>query len=635
MNDQIITSIKTWIKKKGIIVLIWIYLTLTQCHGLMWFDSGELALVAQTWGIAHPPGQPLYIWLGALTTFLWGPPLFWLTQISVISLTLSIVALFRIWTNLGQPCLLRHQLTAFFCITLYPIWDQGTRIEVYALAGCLYLWSLVFELERAFIIHSQKTFGGKKENSLKSGICLGGCLCVNPVFGCALGLSFLMYGMYLASQTVNQTIKPDQNYKKIKKFIFFLVVWYRPLFFGLVIGGLPYLYLVFSIYTSSQAFIWGDFSSLQGVIDYLTGADYRGNQQNAWHLIGLHALEWVFWLFEQGVLIWMIFAGIGILRFSVVKPHLYLNLPILMIGLIFPFLYHQYSPEIPDFEGYMIIPFLLSLLGIWSLLELGATQSTRIICIVILAFSIIIGASPPYQRGRMNHVLPIELAQNWLNQLPPNSVLLIESDHLIFPLMYVQEVLKIRTDILVFNVGFQKSSWYWKWLRQKDPQLPVVEYTGSQRVKVLVYALANRPFFSESFSIARQLGLFACPAGWGFSLQCQYKLPLPSAQLLKEWAQQQAHQDPITQKVLARLGHSLSLSAWSMGQAKQALFLGYAALGKAPLQALSIPINRIKWWAAPAQLWSNSGALIGSPTHLSNLLIQLEQGMSLSNSKPH
>ena len=83
------------------VILAWAYLSVTQCKGLMWFDSGELALAGHSFGLAHPPGQAFYALLSALSA-LSPDPLWCLNQLSALSLGLCLYPLSSLYLSINQ-----------------------------------------------------------------------------------------------------------------------------------------------------------------------------------------------------------------------------------------------------------------------------------------------------------------------------------------------------------------------------------------------------------------------------------------------------------------------------------------------------------------------------------------------------
>src|SRR3990172_177555 len=56
----------------------------TSYPSVAFIDSGELAVVCRTLGIAHPTGYPLYTLIGRLFTLFPGPVISWLNLLSAI-----------------------------------------------------------------------------------------------------------------------------------------------------------------------------------------------------------------------------------------------------------------------------------------------------------------------------------------------------------------------------------------------------------------------------------------------------------------------------------------------------------------------------------------------------------------------
>ena len=553
-------------------------------QGLMWFDSGELALAAATWGLAHPPGQPLYAALSALAYQLGGlSALNLLSALALVSLLASLRAIER---RLHGPLSLGAELLGLIWICLYPVWDQGARVELYSLASALGAWSLYWSLRA-------QGAQGEASPPLYAGALLGACGATNAIFAIAFGLSLL-----------------------------WLLSPWRPRAFGLLalgtaLGfGLPHLYMLWAV-SASTGFVWGDFSSLEGALHYLSGADYRGTGHSAWSSASANLLEWVVWSFEVGAGLWCTLAALSFV--SSLRARRWWALPLITLCGLFPLSYERYWPEVPDFTGYLLPIMGLSLLSLWRLeARLRSSARPRLMVALLLSALLLAPAlsAPVYRASRASHELPTWLAARWLESLPRGSALLLRSDHWVFPLMFLQEAQGLRPDVLIFNVGFSRSAWYWRWLRARHPQLPRVEGAGAARLHELTREWSG-PVYAEDLSLALsvspRLELSAsrpyappCPASWGVSVGCERPLPPPDATALRQIALSQRELSPISARVLAAHSLTLSLSYWSAGDAASALSLGYAALGE-PLPQRAA---EAQWWPAPPQLWAQGRALL-------------------------
>ena len=632
----------------GLCVLAWLYLTATQCVELMWFDSGELALAVHSGGMGHPPGQPLFTLLGRLISALPGSSLFWLNHLSVLSTIGSLVALWKIYEwSTGKVPSFWQNLCGISLLLVYPIWDQATRIEVYALANCCALWSgaglcLLMRSGMSTINQTQNTDqwtrSSQKKGLLYSALFLGACGAVNPIFALIIGLASLWIFFSYTRFTPFEIAVSD------------LIRWG-----GWVIVGFsfPYLYWLWihwgvhpnlSSVSEGVPFIWSNVETPAQFKNYFLGGDYQSNGQGNWSKIFKHSLVWCFWAGHHGFIIGCLI-GWGLLyrippffrAQSVLKITQSILLLSLLIGGCFSWSYTQYWPEVPDFTAYLLLPISLSCLG-WMILfedpqkglqsnpnNLSFLKSSKVPhwCLwIIMSLCYHSFPSQMIKRTRNHHQLPLVLAHDYLKALPTQSILFVESDHWVFPLLYANQIQKVRPDVVVFNLGFMNSSWYWKWTFNTHPALHPIVLDKPNRLQRFVQKNTPRPIYLESLSSGRFFSQNnpPCPARWGLSLNCTHPLHFPPSSLLLQWALNRSHRDPITQNVMASLGWTLSLHAWMNQDADSALKLGYASLG------LTKPLTRVQWWPAPPRLWTlASEFLIGSPIVLEALLDQLAQ----------
>lgn len=597
----------TWRSPWALCVVAWCYLTLTQPAGLMWFDSGELALAAHSWGLGHPPGQPFFQILGVLTTYL-PYPLWTLNHISVLSIALSIPALSILWHALHpsdeppatEPLRLSGiEWTLGLCwVMTYPVWDQGARVEVYGLGLALGLWSL------ALLHHMHRT----QKHWVTSGLLLGLCGATQPIFAIGFGLA-----------SVIKFVTEDSERRWSMR---------RDHVIGVLLGFLtPHLYLWWAV-EHSTGFIWGNWDSWTSAVDYFRGRDYRLNHYT-WSSVTDNLIAWLQWANQRGHLLWCILSLAGVAWARSITLVWWL-IPTTLFGAFFPLAYQNYDPAVPDFSGYQLPTLALSLLGMWALAaRLSRVHQSQgrawMVCIAV-AFHLSWGMPNPWSRGRHQHHLPQTIAQHWLEALPPNALLLVESDHWVFPLMYVQHIRHVRPDIVVFNTGFARSTWYWRWHKRLHPEFPSLEEVSPKRThqpRIMTLAQKYGAVYTESAQLAEVLSQplspspiisRACASGWGMNVRCEHPTPTPSIEDLKRWARLPAHHDPITQRVIARLGLDLTAHLWRDQKPHQAIQTGYATLGE------SLPdhhLTSIQWWPAPSTLWvASRQGLIGDPVLL-------------------
>ena len=607
------------------VLIAWVYLSLTQCNGLMWFDSGELALAGHSFGLAHPPGQAFYAFLSALSA-LAHDPLWCLNQLSAIALSLCLYPLNIIYKQLrgstrSNEVLARaemqknetpdpdycldfgYTLIALIWVTLYPVWDQGTRIEVYALANLLGLSTLALLGRRdAAKDHKQYFWGG---------VTLGLCGATQAIFAIAFALA--------SCSAVYSWLK-SYEFTHLRKYIAG----------GLIGFILPHLYMYWVI-RCSEGFVWGNWSSWSDILHYFGGNDYVQNEQ-AWRYVLDNSLAWLVWVSAFGGLTWLCLSLISMIKQGL-NTIAYWCLCLFFLAGVFPFTYKAYWPEIPDFSAYLLPCFSLSLLLIWIQYGGLIKLSHKVIFILVLLLGSAWNESPIAHRSRTEHDLPLLMAQNWLENLPQNSLLYLESDHWVFPVMYAQNQLGIRPDVIVFNVGFSRSSWYWHWLKKHHADMPSLQELNqakSLRTRLSHLAINRNHVYTESLNLAVNLSLQTpllqsppCPSSWGYNVSCQSPLPLPKTELIRSWAQIPAHREPITRRVLARLGLNGMQALWSQKKTEEAIDFAMAAIGKEASQEQTGPLA---WWPVPPQVWQAAQVgLIGSPEGLEALITSLGQ----------
>jgi len=96
-------------------------------------DSGELIAASRTLSIAHPPGYPLYIMIGKLssTLFAWGTVAYRYNLLSAVAVSATLALVYLILTELRVGRIIGIAVTLGLA-TLQSFWLQATTAEVYA-----------------------------------------------------------------------------------------------------------------------------------------------------------------------------------------------------------------------------------------------------------------------------------------------------------------------------------------------------------------------------------------------------------------------------------------------------------------------------------------------------------------------
>jgi hypothetical protein len=105
------------------------------------------------------------------------------------------------------------------------------------------------------------------------------------------------------------------------------------------------------------------------------------------------------------------------------------------------------------------------------------------------------------------------LATSVLDEAPDGAVVLLSSDHLVFSALYLQEAEGHRPDLVLVNLGFLSSAWYWRHLARRHPGLTVSLAPGvgaTERLRRFLAANGARPVVAESGAALARIGLPAC-----------------------------------------------------------------------------------------------------------------------------
>lgn len=204
----------------------------TAAAGVLPADGGEFQLVAAGWGIAHPPGYPLYTLAGALWVRLipWGSTPYRLNLLSALLAALTLVATARsvmAWT-IRQSASQRATITGAFAATLAlalapTFWAQATTANIRMPTMLFVAWGYQ-GLARYWAC--ERTDVAKRDRIL-----LSLALAVGLGIGHHPSLAFIAVGwlFYLLWLDPQLLLQPRR--------------WWRPVLVALASWALPQLYL--------------------------------------------------------------------------------------------------------------------------------------------------------------------------------------------------------------------------------------------------------------------------------------------------------------------------------------------------------------------------------------------------------
>jgi len=132
---------------------------------------------------------------------------------------------------------------------------------------------------------------------------------------------------------------------------------------------------------------------------------------------------------------------------------------------------------------------------------LGNKTSLAITFIVLTsAIPMLMAAQNWDDHDRSNRFTARDIGANYLKSCAPNSVLFTYADNDSYPVWYVQDVERVRTDVRVTNLSYFQAGWYINMMRQKsfnsDPlplSLSPVKYLEGVREQLFVINKLKKP----------------------------------------------------------------------------------------------------------------------------------------------
>jgi hypothetical protein len=450
-----------------------IYL-LTMCRSVGFTDSGELATVIYTLGIAHPTGYPFFTLLGRC----WGMipmPIERIIQLNILSalLTAFAVGLFsktafvlqrvvNVFPNsngrrkeldqvLFRISVIVGSLSLAFSSTF---WSQSTNIEVYALHLVLVLMSIL-----SFILALEEQ---QREP-----------LWISPwlfIFAFVVGISFAnhMTTILLAPACLWLFFKSIHDHKYAFRLIIKLIPFY-------VLGLSPYLYLI--VRSSSYPLLdWGHPATLERFFWHVSGKQFR-----VWMFSGWGVIQKQFGYFLENFLSeYNIIALFGIFIGAFWLFKYSRRFFIFLILLILTTILYAINYDIFDIGSYFLLCYItigwLLVFGSYVVIE-SFERYHRLIKVVIglmILFIPILQVGINWKKvDESNNKLPQEYVEEAFSKLEPGAVVFASQwDCFISPGWYYQNICQLRKDITIVDKSLlQNRSWYFMQLERQAPWL--------------------------------------------------------------------------------------------------------------------------------------------------------------------
>ncbi len=442
------------------------WLVKTSANYVGFVDSGELAAVCGTLGIAHPPGYPLYTLLGRLFCILYPGEV--IHAVSLFSVTAGIgAAIFFSLTfwhlfNKLYPESKKSSLTLIAAATsgmllLYSpqVWNLSVTNEVYAL-HLFFLSAITFLVTRARLDTSQSNI---RTFTLVTYI---------------VGLSFCNHSstMFVAAAVVLWVIA-DRNLRRQ----FGKLAAVATIVFPIPISA--YLYLPIRA-AQSPILNWGDPSNFENFIRHASGWQYRTwmfNKPFGEHISSMFDL--IRMTITEYPIVLIIPAAFGLIylwkRDRILSAFL---LVIFFLNILFAAGY-----TIPEIDTYMLpmifIYVLFCVVGVAGLVDLAFRKlpgfsTSRIPAVVAIVFllltaHLIVTGLPFNDRSHYDYA---EKQTNMLfTSMEPHAILLTTNWSFYSPLIYRQLIERKGLDVTTIDFELLRRSWYYDYIEQVDPDL--------------------------------------------------------------------------------------------------------------------------------------------------------------------
>ncbi|MDP8248641.1 MAG: DUF2723 domain-containing protein [Candidatus Tritonobacter lacicola] len=438
-------------------------------------DSGELAAVAHTLGIAHPTGYPLFTLLGHIVSRLPITPSV-IGRLNIMSAFFAALAagLFVLFIKTFLGILSREGIShreaevpedingsgekfawlaagtgGLILAWSAVFWETGTTLEVYSLHACFTV--LLFLLAVRYAADK----GGKKES-------LSGLL-----FFLVLGLSFanhLTTGALLPAFALLFLCKYIKQKTPIGKIILVML--------PLLIGFSFYMYLPIRA-AARPAVMWGEPTSIKALWDNLTVTDFRHrlftHQSEGETLAAFFArvprrIGYV----PVPFMLWGIFS---LYRRS--KKYFYFVLAAFIPTILYAATYNVGDNIFYYNPGYICLAVYASL-GLCRFFDFIMRKRRALLHVLVLVPLLTLPALFINYRAvdKKHNYFVEDYVRNLFSTIEPNAILFaLDCQILIHPIYYYQNVEGFRTDVIVLpNHGLRKG-WFAKQLQYSHPEI--------------------------------------------------------------------------------------------------------------------------------------------------------------------
>ena len=435
-------------------------------------DSGELAVVSQTLGIAHPTGYPLYTLLGKIFTLLpVKDTIFRVNLMSLLWVVFTNLLLFLIFGLLAEEFLKSSArkivyfvlkffipLIATLIFAFTPVlWSQATTNEVYALH--IFLMTLLLYLTLKW----WKNPAGN-ERLFYLIIFLYGLSFGNHMSSVLLAIPLLM--LFLIHYKT-RLFAPPRIFAVLFLFILgFSLYLYLPIRSAqnpLLDWGNPETWANFKKHISARQYqIWIFSETSQQISHRFASYLKLFYQQFSWYLIPFG------------------FAGLIFMLKKSLKLAVFLAL-YFILDIFFGINY-----GITDIEPYFLPSFLIfaiwigmGLVGILDFITKTAEKNNPtsvesiavIFPLIFLIFPALNLTKNYNQQDRSQNYFAYDYCQNILKSVDKNGVILTDVWDFYSPWLYIRYIENSRPDVVFLDKELLRRSWYFDYIKREYPEI--------------------------------------------------------------------------------------------------------------------------------------------------------------------
>lgn len=399
------------------------------CPTVYLIDSGELAAVSYTLGIAHPTGYPLYTIISYFFAHLPGEPIFNLNLLSALFTVCAAVFLYIL-----AHSIIKDKIAALIPVAIFSfaptIWRISVTNEVYPLTALLgiMIFYVLYRLRNVRYFYF-----------------------IMFLFGLAFTNHIIIFS--LAGPV-----------------FVYLILKYRPEFkkvlFGIICALFAvslYIYLVAR--TNGNAVLaWGNTHDLQRLFWHITGKQYQ-----VWMFS--QSIAELFRNFGNGLMILLrnflyvliIPVLVGFYRlYKTERRRLWLFTSIISLNILYIINY-----SIPDIESYYIPSFITLIIIFAYGLKTFKKYLRSYIVLPLVIIIVLLNYRTCTLRGNS---FGMDFGRAHLEQLPQKSLLLCTFWDIYSPIIYLKKVKNIRQDLIIIDKELLRRTWYIKYLQDEYPE---------------------------------------------------------------------------------------------------------------------------------------------------------------------